>query len=65
MTSKGFQLYANGKLVCDADAPADQDTKSVNFNVPRALKGKIEVRFKVQCFDGWFACAGEMVMKKN
>ena len=64
MTSKGFQLYANGKLVCDADAPADQDTKSVNFNVPRALKGKIEVRFKVQCFDGWFACGGEMVMKK-
>ena len=65
MTSKGFQLYANGKHVCDADVAADQDTKSVTFNVPRALKGKVEVRFKVQCFDGWFACAGEMVMKKN
>lgn len=65
MTSKGFQLFANGKHVCDADVPADQDTKSVTFNVPRALKGNIEVRFKVQCFDGWYACAGEMVMKKN
>ena len=65
MTSKGFQLFANGKHVCDADVPADKDTKSVTFNVPRALKGKIEVRFKVQCFDGWYACAGEMVMKKN
>ena len=65
MSSKGFQLYANGKHVCDADAPADKDTKTVNFNVPRALKGKIEVRFKVQCFDGWYGCAGEMVMKKN
>lgn len=65
MTSKGFQLYANDKHVCDADVAADQDTKTVNFNVPRALKGKVEVRFKVQCFDGWYACAGEMVMKKN
>ena len=65
MTSKGFQLFANGKHVCDADVPADKDTKSVTFNVPRALKGKVEVRFKVQCFDGWFACAGEMVMQKN
>ena len=65
ITTKGFQLYANDKLVCEADAPADQDTKTVNFDVPRALKGKVEVRFRVQCFDGWFNCAGEMVMKKN
>ena len=65
MTSKGFQLFANGKHVCDGDIPADQDSKTVTFEVPRTLKGKVEVRFKVQCFDGWFACAGEMVMKKN
>ena len=65
MTSKGFQLFANGKHVCDGDIPADQDSKTVTFDVPRALKGKVEVRFKVQCFDGWFACGGEMVMKKN
>lgn len=65
MTSKGFQLFANGKHVCDGDIPADQDSKTVTFEVPRALKGKVEVRFKVQCFDGWFACGGEMVMKKN
>lgn len=64
MSSKGFQLYANGKHVCDASEPADKDTKTVTFNVPRALKGRVEVRFKVQCFDGWFGCAGEMVMKK-
>lgn len=65
MSTKGFQLYANDKHVCDADAPADQDTKTVNFNVPRALKGKIEVRFRAQCYDGWYNCSGEMVMKKN
>lgn len=65
MTTKAFQLYANGKHVCDAAEPADKDTKTVTFNVPRALKGRIEVRFKAQCFDGWFGCAGEMVMKKN
>ena len=65
MTSKGFQLFANGKHVCDGNIPADQDSKTVTFDVPRALKGKVEVRFKVQCFDGWFACGGEMVMKKN
>ncbi len=65
MTSKGFQLFANDKLVCEADVPADKDTKTVNFEVPRALKGHVEVRFKVQCFDGWFGCAGEMTMKKN
>lgn len=64
MTSKGFQLYANGKHVCDANEPADKDTKAVTFEVPRSLKGKVEVRFKVQCFDGWFGCAGEMIMKK-
>ena len=65
MSTKGFQLYANDKHVCDADVPADQDTKTVNFNVPRALKGKIEVRFRAQCYDGWYNCSGEMVMKKN
>lgn len=65
MTSRGFKLYANGKHVCDADVPADKDTKTVQFSVSRALKGRVEVRFKVQCFDGWFGCAGEMVMKKN
>ena len=65
LSTKGFQLYANDKHVCDADVPADQDTKTVNFNVPRALKGKVEVRFRAQCFDGWYNCAGEMVMKKN
>ena len=65
ISAKGFQLYANDKLVCEADVPADQDTKTVNFEVPRALKGKVEVRFRVQCFDGWYNCAGEMVMKKN
>ena len=64
MSSKGFQLYANGKHVCDANEPADKDTKTVTFDVPRALKGRVEVRFKVQCFDGWFGCAGEMIMKK-
>ena len=36
----------------------------MTFEVPRSLKGKVEVRFKVQCFDGWFGCAGEMIMKK-
>ena len=51
--------------MCDADVPADKDTKTVNFNVPRALKGKIEVRFRAQCHDGWYNCAGEMVMKKR
>ena len=65
MSTKGFQLFANGKHVCDADVPADKDTKTVNFNVPRALKGMIEVRFRVQCYDGWYNCSGEMVMKKN
>lgn len=65
MTSKGFQLFANGKHVCDAEEPADKDTKSVTFNVPRALKGKVEVRFKAQCFDGWFGCGGVMHMQKK
>ena len=65
LTSRGFQLFANGKHVCDADVPADKDTKTVTFDVPRALKENVEVRFRVQCFDGWFGCAGEMVMKKN
>ncbi len=65
MTTKGFQLYANGKHVCDAVEPAEQDTKKVTFNVPRALKGRVEVRFKAQCFDGWFGCAGVMHMQKK
>lgn len=65
LTSRGFQLFANGKLVCEADVPADRDTKSVTFDVPRALKENVEVRFRVQCFDGWYGCAGEMVMKKQ
>lgn len=64
MTTKGFSLYANGKHVCDADTPADQDTKEVTFRIPRALKGRVEVRFRAQCFDGWFGCSGEMKMKK-
>lgn len=65
MTSRGFKLFANGKHVCDAEEPADKDTKSVTFNVPRALKGRVEVRFHVQCHDGWFGCAGEMKMQKK
>lgn len=64
LTSRGFKLFANGKHVCDADEPADKDTKTVTFHVPRTLKGRIEVRFKVQCYDGWFGCAGEMKMEK-
>lgn len=65
MSTKGFQLFANGKHVCDSDAGLDKDTKSVTFHVPRSLNGRVEVRFRVQCFDGWFGCAGEMIMKKN
>ena len=65
LTSRGFKLFANGKHVCDANEPADKDTKIVTFNVPRTLKGRIEVRFKVQCHDGWFGCAGEMKMEKT
>lgn len=65
LTSRGFKLFANGKHVCDANEPADKDTKTVTFNVPRTLKGRIEVRFKVQCHDGWFGCAGEMKMEKT
>lgn len=66
MTTRGFQLYAGGKHVCDASGiPADKDTKSVTFQVPAPLKGKVEVRFKARCFDGWFNCAGEMQMKKG
>lgn len=65
LTAKGFQLYADGNLVCDGNVPADQDARKVSFEVPRALKGKVEVRFRVQCFDGWYGCAGEMQMSKN
>lgn len=64
MTCKGFQLYANGQHVCDAAEPADKDVRTVTFQVPRALQGRVEVRFRVRCFDGWFECAGEMLMKK-
>ena len=64
MTCKGFQLYANGQHVCDAAEPADKDARTVTFQVPRALQGRVEVRFRVRCFDGWFECAGEMLMKK-
>lgn len=65
MTTKGYQLYANDRHVCDANEAADVSTKTVTFKVPRALKGRVEVRFKVRCFDGWYGCSGEMVMKKN
>lgn len=65
MTSRSFKLYANGKHVSDAQEPADKDTKTATFSVPRALKGRVEVRFQVQCYDGWFGCAGEMKMEKK
>lgn len=65
LTSRGFSLFANGKHVCDAEEPADKDTKTATFRVPRSLKGRVEVRFRVQCHDGWFGCAGEMKMQKK
>lgn len=65
MSSRAYQLFADGKLVCKANEPADQSTKKVTFNVPHDLKGRVEVRFMVRCYDGWYACAGEMVMQKN
>lgn len=65
LTARGFKLFANGKHVCDAEEPADKDTKTATFRVPRALKDHVEVRFHVQCHDGWFGCAGEMKMQKK
>lgn len=64
MTTRGYKLFANDKHVCDATGPADQDAKSVIFDVPHALSGRVEVRFRVQCFDGWYNCSGKMVMKR-
>jgi hypothetical protein len=51
--------------VADATTPENVNTKSVEFEVPRALKGRVEVRFRAQCNDHWHECSGKMVMEKK
>ena len=65
MVTRAYKLYANDKLVVEASTPENVNTKSVEFVVPRALKGKIEVRFRAQCNDHWHECSGKMVMEKK
>ncbi len=66
MVSRNYRLLVNGKEVAKADAPANKNTKSVQFDVPSIPKGaKVEVQFTVQCNDGWFGCSGHIEMKKN
>lgn len=65
MVTRAFKLYANDKHVTDATTPEDVNTKTVEFKVPRALKGKVEVRFRAQCNDHWHECSGKMVMEKK
>ncbi len=65
MVTRAFKLYANGKHVADATTPENVNTKSVEFKVPRTLKGKVEVRFRAQCNDHWYECSGKMVMEKK
>lgn len=65
MVTRAFKLYANGKHVTDSTTPETVNTKSVEFYVPRSLKGKVEVRFRAQCNDHWHECSGKMVMEKK
>lgn len=65
MVTRAFKLFANGRLVAEAQTPDDVNTKSVEFFVPRSLKGRVEVRFRAQCNDHWFACSGKMLMEKK
>lgn len=65
MVTRAYKLYANDKHVADATTPEDVNTKTVEFKVPRTLKGKVEVRFRAQCNDGWYECSGKMVMEKK
>lgn len=65
MVTRAFKLYANGKHVTDATTPENVNTKTVEFKVPRTLKGKVEVRFRAQCNDHWYECSGKMAMEKK
>ena len=65
MVTRAYKLYANDKHVADATTPENVNTKSVEFVVPRSLKGRIEVRFRAQCNDHWHECSGKMVMEKK
>ena len=65
MVTRAYKLYANDKHVADATTPEDVNTKTVEFKVPRTLKGKVEVRFRAQCNDHWYECSGKMVMEKK
>lgn len=65
MVTRAYKLYANDKHVADATTPENVNTKSVEFEVPRALKGRVEVRFRAQCNDHWHECSGKMVMEKK
>lgn len=66
MVTRNYRLLVNGKEVAKADAPADKNTKSVQFEVPSIPKGaKVEVQLTARCNDGWFGCSGHIEMKKN
>lgn len=66
MVTRNYRLLVNGKEVAKADAPADKNTKSVQFEVPSIPKGaKVEVQLTARCNDGWFGCSGHVEMKKN
>lgn len=66
MVTRNYRLLVNGKEVAKADAPADKNTKTVQFNVPAVPNGaKVEVQLTAQCNDGWFGCSGHIRMQKN
>lgn len=66
MVTRNFRLLVNGKEVAKSDAPADKNTKEVQFVVPSVPKGaKVEVQLTAQCNDGWFGCSGHIRMEKK
>jgi len=66
MVTRNYRLLVNGKEVAKADAPADKNTKTVQFKVPAVPKGaKVEVQLTAQCNDGWFGCSGHIRMEKK
>lgn len=66
MVSRNFRLAVNGKVVHTPNIPADQNTKTVDFEVPAIPKGaKVEVWLTAKCSSGWMDATGFIRMVKK
>ncbi len=66
MVSRNFRLVVNGKVVATPSISADQNTKTVDFEVPAIPKGaKVEVWLTAKCSNGWMESTGFIRMEKK